>query len=134
MNSRGKGAVLIEYPDTRIAILASFMSNFRLVGCNTNVTEGVSHFCTNESRTINLFSKYIAIVFKLRYTPDAYNISHLAISRNCRYIAVLKSLVLFSIQQSTSDLSLVLMSRRTVHCYYSEISKGLQILRYCSST
>lgn len=99
----------IEYPETRMAILAPFVSNF-LVGCNTNVTEGASHSC--ESRTINLFPKYIAIVFKLRYIPDACDVSHLVISRNCRYIAVLKSPVLFSIQQSTSDLSLVLMSCR----------------------
>ncbi|KYM77995.1 hypothetical protein ALC53_11462 [Atta colombica] len=62
MSSLGTNTILTEYPETRMAILAFLVSNFHLVGCNTNVsyiTEGASHFC--ESRTINLFLKYIAI-------------------------------------------------------------------------
>jgi len=123
MSSLGTNTILIEYPETRMAILAFLVSNFHLVGCNTNVSYVIPKVpltFANHELLIYFWSILLSKLFNFVkcFWCVACDVSFLVISRNCRYITVLKSPVLFSIQQSTSDLSLVLMPRRIVHCYF----------------
>ena len=101
MSSLGTNTILVEYPETRMAILAFLVSNFHLVRCNTNVSYVIPKVpltFANHELLIYFWSILLSKLFNFVkcFWCVACDVSFLVISRNCRYITVLKSPVLNS--------------------------------------